>query len=385
MIAAEGIGEKYINLLKTTSLPSPKDEVWRKFPFRGFQPEEFTEVSPGENLASGDGWRILSWKDLNPDDTTFLETEIHRTIHTPYYFDLQNLKRLDGKSTLVLLVDKGAEVREPIMVTRDQLAAGAAYFPNLIIYMKNGSRAVIKEILGSQSNDSDQLQWINSFCFMHLGSESTLKFSTEELYSSNTYHFRNLYSVLENRAELVNQNFYLGGFRGKSIQRHYLRGEHSKLIGYGLSAFAGREFAESENIVYHQGNHSESQLLFKSVVREKSHHIFTGNLHISSGLKKIRASQVNHNLSLDKSARAESIPKLEIFSEDVQSSHGSTVGEIDEDQLFYLQSRGLSEDEARHILIDGFLSEIIDKISDSEEDSDHLRNILREKIWPSKS
>jgi Fe-S cluster assembly scaffold protein SufB len=101
-------------------------------------------------------------------------------------------------------------------------------------------------------------------------------------------------------------------------------------------------------------------------------------------LKKVRASQVNHNISLTKSARAESIPKLEIFSEDVQTSHGSTMGEIDPEQLFYLQARGLDEISAKQLLIEGFLSEIIDQFSDTIE-AEKILSEMKVKIWPTKN
>ncbi|HNN82245.1 MAG TPA: SufD family Fe-S cluster assembly protein, partial [Leptospiraceae bacterium] len=94
----------------------------------------------------------------------------------------------------------------------------------------------------------------------------------------------------------------------------------------------------------------------------------------------VTASQIDNNLTMARTARAESMPKLEVFADDVKCSHGATVGEVNEDQLFYLMSRGLTENESRFLIIEGFLKEILDLV-DKEEIQSYLVSRLTKKLY----
>lgn len=140
---------------------------------------------------------------------------------------------------------------------------------------------------------------------------------------------------------------------------------------------AAREFQDSEVKVVHNESHTESSILYRSALKNKAHHIFTGNLRIPNSCKDVNAIQINNNLLLNRTSRAESIPKLEVYAENVKCEHGATVGEIDEEQLFYLASRGIDEDEARRMIVDGFLGQVIGEIESNSIQEELFRLIAR--------
>ncbi|MCC5814230.1 MAG: Fe-S cluster assembly protein SufD, partial [Leptospira sp.] len=306
--------------------------------------------------------------------------EVDETIKDDYFV---NTSLANFHSGVVLNVSENCNIEEPILINHTSLDSTKIGAFCTVIKVGSFSKVKIIEEYSSRNCSDDDYQWNNSLTLLELGEGAIVEYLTQEDHSENVFNFRNLISRQDRDSTLRNFHFYQGGFRSKMRQTLYLSGKNASLQSFGLSALSNREFIDHETEIRHRADHTTSSLIHKTVVKDKAHHIFTGNLHIPSTLSKVVASQVNHNLSLTPSARAESIPKLEIYSEDVQSSHGSTVGEIDDDQYFYLLSRGLDKDTAHHLLIEAFLTELIDELS-IESRKDLIRDALKEKIWPSK-
>jgi Fe-S cluster assembly scaffold protein SufB len=108
-----------------------------------------------------------------------------------------------------------------------------------------------------------------------------------------------------------------------------------------------------------------------------------GNLDIPPHLKGVQSSQLSQNLLLDPTARAESIPNLEVKASNVNCVHGATVGELDEEQIYFLRSRGLTEGESKRLLWEGFLNSILDQIFE-EEEKNKMMPLWSQKLWRSK-
>jgi Fe-S cluster assembly protein SufD len=149
---------------------------------------------------------------------------------------------------------------------------------------------------------------------------------------------------------------------GKKV-RHSLRveltEENSEAELYGLSHLDGEEESHIHALIEHAAPQCRSRQHFKSVVEGKSRFSFEGKIYVHAIAQKTEAYQLNNNLILNDEASAYAKPNLEIFADDVKASHGATVGQLDREALFYLRSRGLSLQEARHWLIQGFCGEIL--------------------------
>ncbi len=124
----------------------------------------------------------------------------------------------------------------------------------------------------------------------------------------------------------------------------------------------GRQFVDNHMRVEHAKPHCASHELYKGVLDGKARAIFNGLIHVRKGAQKTDAKQSNRNLLLSRDAIANSNPQLEIFADDVRCTHGSTVGQLDDDAIFYLRSRGIGAEAARSMLTYAFASDIVERI-----------------------
>lgn len=113
----------------------------------------------------------------------------------------------------------------------------------------------------------------------------------------------------------------------------------------------------------HAAPHTQSEMLYKGIIDKKARAVFNGRLHVEKDAQKILAYQANHNLLLSKEAEVYSKPELEIYADDVKCKHGASTGQIDQDAIFYLRSRGIDKDEAINIWLQGFAQEILQRVT----------------------
>ena len=131
---------------------------------------------------------------------------------------------------------------------------------------------------------------------------------------------------------------------------------------YGLYLLEGKEHVDNHTLVDHKVAHCESNELYKGVLMDRSIGVFNGKVYVQEDAQKTNAYQQNRNLLLSDEATINTKPQLEIWADDVKCSHGCTVGQLDKEKLFYLQSRGIAADDARALMVYAFASEVIEKI-----------------------
>lgn len=153
---------------------------------------------------------------------------------------------------------------------------------------------------------------------------------------------------------------------GKAVRQSYciqLKGENSEVNLSGLWMLDGNRTAHTHAIVDHEAPRTRSMQRFKGVLNDHSQSSFEGKILVRAEAQKTEAYQLNNNLILSQGSIANSKPNLEVFADDVKASHGATVSQLEEEQLFYLSTRGIDPILARRLLIGGFCREMIDKIS----------------------
>jgi len=170
---------------------------------------------------------------------------------------------------------------------------------------------------------------------------------------------------------------------GAALARHDLRGTLAGPGGYlilnGLYALTGDQHADHHTAIDHAAPHCESHEYFNGVLDDRSRGIFNGRIIVRPGAQKTDSKQSNNNLLLSRDAHADSQPQLEIYADDVKCTHGSTVGPLDPKALFYLESRGIGEDEARRLMTYGFASEILNRM-DIAPLREQLDKIVRARL-----
>jgi Fe-S cluster assembly protein SufD len=130
----------------------------------------------------------------------------------------------------------------------------------------------------------------------------------------------------------------------------------------GLYMLNGSQHADTHSVIDHAVPNCVSHQTYKGVLSDRSHAVFNGKVFVREGAHGTDAQQSNKNLLLSNDARVDTKPQLEIFNDDVKCAHGATVGQIEEEELFYLLTRGLDPELARNLLTYGFAEEVINKI-----------------------
>ena len=284
------------------------------------------------------------------------------------FFEIGILSKVPANTSIV----------EPILLNVNYPHGESSFSPLLIWKLEKNSNSSIYEKMNSLP--SEEFNLINPLSYIEMENGAKSTFVTIEDFQDSTFHFRNLITNQGLDSELKLYHFNLGGYKGKTLVVNDLNGENANIKAIGATTLSKREFQDIEFTISHFASRTDSNLKFKTVVKDKSHHIFTGNLYIPKASFHVTASQVNNNLTMSRTARAESMPKLEVFADDVKCSHGATVGEVNAEQLFYLMSRGLTENESRFLIIEGFLKEILDLVT-VEEIQNLLITRLTEKLY----
>jgi Fe-S cluster assembly protein SufD len=148
---------------------------------------------------------------------------------------------------------------------------------------------------------------------------------------------------------------------------------------YGLYLTGDTQHVDNHTLIDHAKPHCLSNELFKGVLDGKSHVVFNGKVFVRPDAQKTNAYQSNKNILLSKDAAVDTKPQLEIFADDVKCSHGATVGQLDDDSVFYLRTRGISEEMARSMLIRAFASDVFDEIK-IDAIHEHLNNLILKKL-----
>ena len=180
--------------------------------------------------------------------------------------------------------------------------------------------------------------------------------------SREAYHLATLQVYGERASVISSHSISLGGGLVRNDVNAMLDGEGIDCILNGLYLADGRQLVDNHMRVEHAKPHCASHELYKGILDGKARTVFNGLIYVHPGAQKTDAKQSNRNLLLSADAIANSNPRLEIFADDVRCTHGSTVGQLDADAVFYLRSRGIGEDAARSLLTYAFASDVLARI-----------------------
>ena len=226
----------------------------------------------------------------------------------------------------------------------------------IIITGKNSKLEYIEEYTGSG--------FMTDVVEIFVGENSKVSFASVQNCDSDAIIFSFKEAILDRNSIA---NFAFGSF-GSAFHRVK---SNTTLAGEGASSetlcmFRGNKKQYTDFTVnsHHLVPHTNNNILSKGTVMDEASSIFRGLIRIEKGAQQTDSYLADHTLILSETAKSDSIPSLQIEANDVKASHGATVGQIDEEQLFYLMCRGLSREEAEQIIVDGFFEPIIDKIND---------------------
>ena len=195
-----------------------------------------------------------------------------------------------------------------------------------------------------------------------VGEGATLTHYKLVLEGAYAEHHSSLEAEVTKGGSLYSHVFLMAGAHIRNTIQVRLTGENAACVLNGLYVGGGRQIIETNTLIEHQKPHGSSREFYKGILDGESQGNFDGLIVVAKDAQKTDSAQVNKNLLLSSKAKARSLPELKILANDVKCKHGSTIGQLDPQQLFYLRSRGIPMDVARHVLIYAFASEMIELV-----------------------
>lgn len=229
--------------------------------------------------------------------------------------------------------------------------------PRLMFYLgKQSSLRVTQHWV----TDSEESHFANAHLDAVLDEGSQFFFKTRQRQAPKTYIFQAVRASLKRDSRFESRLYSEGGAISRHSMKVQLLEENAQTLLQGLTHLSQQNQSHIHATVEHLAPHTHSRQHFKSMLRDKSGSSFEGKIYVHPSAQKTESYQLSNNLLLSDQATAFVKPNLEIFADDVKASHGATVSQLDEESLFYLRSRGLSEEEARLCLIQSFIQELAD-------------------------
>ena len=257
-----------------------------------------------------------------------------------------------------LYLAKNCEIKEPIHLVFLDLACDPKLIshPRLLVVADQNSKATL--VLNHVGLSKGQTL-MNGAVEIHLAKEADLKISAIQ---RNAYQFLTWRTRLHEGSRFDLTSIHLNGiFEQNDIQVDF-EGAGASCSLSGLSVLEGFSQVFHHALVNHRAPNCTSRQLYKSILADEAKSEFNSLVHVLPGAQKSDSNQLNRNLLLSESARVFSRPQLKIYADDVKATHGSATGQLAKDELFYLRSRGLTMNAARHLLTYGFAKEVLELI-----------------------
>lgn len=265
------------------------------------------------------------------------------------------------QSGLFLWLPKNVKLETPIQVTfvTDAEHEDAASFPRLLVVAEENSSATLIENFVSTRNGQ---YFTNAIAEVVLKEGARLEHYRMQRESDNAFHTSITSASLGRSASYDTTSINLGGRLARHDISVVLDHEGAECWVDGLYLVGSDQHTDTHSVIDHQQPHCTSHQLYKGILDGNARAVFNGKIFVREGAQKTDAMQTNKNLLLSQQARVDTKPQLEIYADDVKCAHGAAVGQIDEEELFYLQARGINPELGRSLLTYGFAEEVIGKI-----------------------
>lgn len=354
--------------------PTRQEEAWRRTDPASFKLENGDRSSETLGAASAKtGWEPPSPTAINSgviltDLSTalqqfpqLLEQFLFQSGSPEGYPKLSRLHEARANGGIFCYVPKDTRVETPLKAWIEPPDQGKAFFPHTVIVVESGAElTLMDERRPSKKSGNTQLSNERVEIFVKAG--GILRYIHLQRWSPQIKEFFAQRAILEENAQFLNVTVTLGGGLTKANIETVLRGTGSRSDLLGVLFGTNRQHFDFHTLQDHEAPRTFSDLLYKSALRDNSKAIYTGLIRIRKEAQKSDAYQANRNLLLNSGAKADSIPMLEIEADDVRCTHGVAVGPIDPEQAFYLMSRGLSQEEAQRLIVEGFFDPVFGRI-----------------------
>jgi Fe-S cluster assembly protein SufD len=379
------------SILKNTNFPSRKDESWRftkldrllSMKFTNSKPEVDYEFAKKYFLKNSQGRCVFVngisvpkfFEIKNNEESFFLgrlsdldEKEIKKIRDLAGkgesginggFFPILNMANLD--EIVVLYIKADAKIENPIQVlfasstNEDPVCVNQKFF---IVCEKNSRAQIIQHHVGEKKCEF----FDNSTTNILVDEEAQVDFFLINQVPEEACNFNSIHADIRKKSSFNFLSASFGGFLSRISIGIDLNGVHSSCNVEGVTVVKNSQISDIHSRISHNYPFCNSSQLQKNLISDKGHAIFAGKVQVHNGASETESNQLCKSLLLSQTSKVDSMPILEINNEDVKCTHGSTVSDLDHEQLFYFKSRGIPVEKARFLLTIGFIKEIIEKL-----------------------
>lgn len=385
-------------LFRNMNWPSQKDEEWMRTDVRLFKLDKFqltpsadsavpaTQLTKNVTLAGqqisvdgfhrdGDLLAELAQKgvlfgplnQLLKQHEALLRPHFMTRAFRPGYDRFAALHAAFWSSGTVLYVPRGQTVELPFHVL-NALNPGHADLSHLLVIVEDGAEATV--LTETASTDATAPGFHCGATEIIVGNRAHLRFVSLQDWGKGVFHFGHKKAIVGRDSTLQWTVAGLGSRLTKINQHVELVGEGSSSQVNGVLFAEGKQHLSYHTLQHHRAAHCRSDFLYKAALQDDARTVWRGMIKVDPAAQKTDGYQRNDNLLLSSTARADSIPGLEIEADDVRCTHGSTSGRVDEELIFYAQARGFTRQEAIQMIVTGFFQQVFDRITiDSVRDA----------------
>ena len=292
------------------------------------------------------------------------------------YSDINSLINLNNAfvdKSFKIVIKENYSLKKPLVIyhhTNKKVKSKNINLRLNFILEKNSSLKLIDVL-----NDASEKNFINTFYNFKINQDAILK--NYKIDIKNNSNIKYIFTNIEQEKNSLSETFIAssGSDFIKNEINCNLNGEHSSAFVNGIFSLNKQKHHEIRTSINHLTEHTKSSQLIKSVLENDAKAVYQGKIYVSSKAQKTDGYQLSKAILLDETTEFNAKPELEIYADDVKCSHGSASGSLDDNSIFYLMSRGLNYKQAKGLLINGFLLDVIEKITDAE-----IKDLLKKMI-----
>ena len=355
-------------------IPTNKDEEWKYTSLKQLVSNDFSVEAKGEEISQ-DELDKSTLKTKN--QIIFLNGEMVKkpeidgvlvtsyTDKNPSFEDaFTALNAAYANNGYRIHVEKNVHLKDSIEVIflSKNTTNNFIQYRNRIDLNENSSIKIIEHFKCLDKN----LCFTNSLTNINLDKSSNIEFNKLQNHNDFQIVVDNTIINQDEKSYSTINTLLLGGKFTRNNLSFYQNGEYCESNMNGVVILNNNEFGDNHTYVDHKNANCESNELYKGIYLDKSKGVFNGKIMVRPDAQKINAFQANNNLLLSENSSINSKPQLEIYADDVKCSHGCTIGQLDDDALFYMRTRGINKEDAKTILTFAFASEAIEKLTIDE-------------------
>lgn len=275
---------------------------------------------------------------------------------------------------ILIHVPKNEVIEKPVIIINfiDEISENIFANHRNLIVIERGGKADVSEVFYANGKHSS---FSNTVTEIFLDENAELHHNKIQNEGTAAYHIGTTQAEQKNHSRLYSTVISWGGSLLRNDLNSVLNGEGIDCYFRGFYLVKGKQIIDNHTLADHAKPNSHSNELYKGLLDEEGNGVFNGKIMVRQDAQKTNAYQTNNNILLTDGATINSKPQLEIFADDVKCSHGATTGQINPDEVFYLRARGISEANARKLLLSAYAHEIIDEVANEE-----LRNLLAKRL-----